>query len=127
MSNRYSLILCIILFTYEAFPVFMRIEQGNVEKIKNNLIGLAHTTHSSGNPRPVLSSLKKNNGVLSAKSTILIAKINAFGLDIYGSFETQMDIDMLIKNVMKGGGLDVSWYYLLDAYKYELEKIRSLL
>lgn len=121
MKKKLSLLFIFAIFASTLSAVIDRIDKETLDKIKDGLIEFHKQTYSSGNGKPDVSLLKKD------LPFILVAKMDSFGLDRYFSFQTNEDVDQLVKAVQQGGGMSLSWYwYRLDEpYKYDLLKIMS--
>lgn len=113
---------CFVFFGSDAACELVK----NIEVVETGLIELAAPTYTSGNPKPDLSYLKRDNEVLARSNTVFIAKIETFDLSYYFTFEAQEDVDRLVGEIMQRyTGWRISWYYLPDADKYDLRGVEA--
>ena len=112
-----KILLVLLASVANSFGIPQRIEYNDVQKIKESLIKF-HTQTTTGkySKRPDVSTFAGTN-------SLLIAKMDSFGLDRYFAFENNDDVDLLVKAICDGGGMGLSWYYLQDPFKYDLIKI----
>lgn len=110
--------ILVFLFCFSAFSIFgmQRISSEDLETIRGGLREFHEpTTSSNHSPKPNVSDFKK--------CTLLVAKMDSFGLDRYFAFRTNDHVDNLVEAVKQGVAMRVFWYCLEDAYKYNLIKI----
>jgi len=111
-THQYHIPMNVITATVTVILMMLTTSFAGVQRLQltENVLQLKkiHPDTSSGENscRPKLSDQNKDDQ--------LVAKIDAFGVDRYYTFETDEDINDLILAVQQGWGARVSWYKALN-------------
>ena len=102
--KRSLVLLPLLLISFAAHAMTVERIKPNEELLKKLIKFHDATSSSEFSAKPDLNNFKKQN-------KFFVAKMDSFGLDRYFSFQTNDDVEALVKAVQNGCGMNVAWYY----------------